>query len=206
MARISTSVKINKLLLDKQLRPAIEKATFPVAKRIAREKFNEGLDNFIKEIEDDPVSQEIIGGTSIERSRYIKGRGSRKYGGNIFSFFGFKSSREPIKQLVKFIRDSFRLSVGTRKLNKNNNFIFPVIHPTEQEIKDNNLLDWTNRSWITAVERGISNVTNYIMKKGKGRSEGGWQIEHEIDKTFVPTKNYFSQKYSNFINFFKKKF
>ena len=190
------AVKFNMKNLNIALEKPIEKAALPIARKIVKDRFENSLNQFILEVESDPVSQEISAGLEPSKSQFIKGGG--KYGANLFSFLGFIQNTNPVSDLINYIKKSFKINIfNVKKSGSQYNFI--ASFPSEADIKSAFPLEWTNRSWITSVEKGIANVANYIRKLGEGRSGGGIQIDAEIDKTFAPQKGYFGKKYRDFV-------
>jgi hypothetical protein len=190
------AVKFNMKNLNLALEKPIERAALPAARQIAKVKFESGLNQLVSEIEADPVSQEINAGNAVVKSKFIKG--GDKYGANLFSFIGFEAGSEPVKELVGYIKKSFRIDLFKVKKD-GNRYNFQASFPSEGDVKSAFLLEWMNRSWITAIERGVSGAINYIRKLGEGRSGGGVQIEGEMDKSFIPKRDYFAKKYRDFI-------
>jgi len=198
-----SAIKLDKKKLELALAKPIEKASLPIAREIVKNKFNDNLNNFMETLQNDPLSQELIKENKVENSAFITGEGVSKYGSNVYSFFGFNSGESnPVKTLINLIKKSFKVNLNTRLVN--GNYIFKLNIPSEAEIKAESPLPWTRRSWITAAERGITNVINYIRVLKKGRSKGGIQIKGEIEKEYSPQKNYFGKKYRDFLNSFKK--
>jgi hypothetical protein len=196
------AVKFNNKNIQIAVAKAVEAASLPIARSVAKDKFNTELNNLIREIERDPVSQEIMGGNDITNSKFIKGKGTRKYGANLFSFLGFIEGSNPIGSLINYLRKSSRINTFNTKLI-NNKYTFKIDVPTEGDVKGNFPHDddfLGGRSWITSIERGLTSATNYIRKLGFGRSGGGTQIDASTGKIFVPKRDFFSEKYKKFIN------
>jgi hypothetical protein len=198
------AVKFNMKNLNLVLEKPIERAILPAARRIAKERFESSLNQLVSEIEADPVSQEINAGNDVVKSKFIKGGG--KYGANLFSFIGFEAGSEPVKELVSYIRKSFKINLFNIKKD-GNKYNFQASFPSEGDVKSAFPFPdgWSGgRSWITGIERGITGAINYIRKLGEGRSGGGVQIENEVDKTFIPKRDYFATKYRAFVKRLKQ--
>jgi len=193
------AVKFNMKNLNIALEKPIEKAALPIARKIVKDRFENSLNQLILEIESDPVSQEISAGVEISKSQFIKNGG--KYGSNLFSFIGFPQGSDPIRELTDYIKKSFKVNLFNVKKN-NNQYNFQASLPSEADVKAAFPFPdgWAGgRSWLTGIEKGISNAFNYIRKLGEGRSGGGIQIEGEVDKSFIPKRDYFGKKYRDFI-------
>lgn len=196
--------KIDIKKLNLVLNPTIERASISKAREMAENYFDNKLDSFINEIESDDLSKELRKETSVRKSKYIGGVGSRKHGGDLYSFFGFESGSEnPIDRLINYIKDNFYIKSYKPRL-RNGKYSFKLNIPSETEVKKNMTMDWTNRSWINAIQNGLSNIVSYMKKDGKGRSEGGVQVKRTISKVFFPKSGYFTDKYKSFLKNFSK--
>lgn len=192
---ITFDFKVINLSIEK----TIEAKTLPIARQIAVDKFNNSLNTFVNDLDNDPVSMEIKAADSIKTSRFIGGQGSRKYGANLFTFIGFEEGSDPIGDLLSLVKNSFKINRNSKLIN--GKYSFKVTFPSESLLKAENPFPegFNGRSWITGIEKGISNVINYIRKSGFGRSGGGVQIKGEVNKTFKPKRDYFSTKYRKFV-------
>lgn len=189
------NVKINIKVLLSQIEPEVERRTINIAREIAMETLEENKDRLLSTLEDDPVSQEILAENQIFQSEYISGGG--EHGGNLYSFFGFHIGEEnPVSQLINYLKDNIRVSTKTKLIR--GVYKFQVFAPTQSQIENETKLPWINRSWIKAVENGLSNIKNYIrVLEGSefSRSEEGLQIKNSMSKSFRPKRYYFTDRY-----------
>ena len=200
---MALNIKINYKLLAELVEPEIERRTINIAREMAKDYFEEQKQKFIKAFENDAVSQELLQENNIFISDYISGGGTEKYGGNLYSFFGFdKNEENPVLKLVDELEDSFHISTQTR-LTNGKYYPFKIIGPTLETIDAATKLPWINRSWIKAVENGLSNVKNYIRILNGSEfslSEEGLQIKNTMSKTFKNKRYYFTDRYKNFVS------
>lgn len=187
--------------LDLAISKTIEANTFTQAKKIAKAYFNEKKMNFLQEIYDSEVGIELTEADSFISSDFIISNNPV----NLFGFLGFVDGTDPIGNLLKYLNDNIKLNVTTKKIIKNT-FIFNVEYPSLAAIKMATPLPWTNRSWITAIEKGLSNIGYYIYQiRKQGRSGKGTQVKYEIgNKEFTPVK-FFTPVYEDFVKAIKKK-
>lgn len=195
------NVRINmKVLLD-SIEPEVERKTINIAREMASELLETRKELLLERVEKDAVSQELLAENSIFQSQYIAGGGTDKYGGNLYSFFGFEIEEEnPVTQLIDYLTEAIGLNKATKL--SNGVYRFKVIAPTMKTIESQTELPWIHRSWIKAVENGLSNVKHYIrILDGSpfSRSEEGLQIKNTMNKTFRPKRYYFTDRYKAFL-------
>ena len=125
----------------------------------------------LKELDAHVVTKELEKGSSGGGSSLLGGRG------NFFGFLGFRKGDQP----VMVIRDTFINSIKVRntkgKMKKltPTSFIweFIVDIPSSVEIeRDTKTLDWTSRSWVRGVEKGITNAANTIFLDSENSRSG----------------------------------
>jgi len=195
------AVKFNMKILKDQIEPEIERRTINIAREMARDKFEIEKESFLQNLEGDSVSQEILAENSVFASERIIGAGVEKNGANLYSFFGFEISEEnPVVSLLAFLRQNISISTATRL--RNGVYRFRISAPSRELIESVTPLTWIKRSWIRAVENGLSNVKNYIrVLDGSpfSRSDEGLQIKNSMNKTFKPKRSYFTSKYQRFL-------
>ena len=125
----------------------------------------------LKELDTHVVTQELEKGSSGGGSSLLGGRG------NFFGFLGFREGDQP----VMVIRDTFRNSIKVRntkgKLKKltPTSFIWEFIVDTPSPVdieKKTKTLDWSSRSWVRGVEKGITNAANTIFVDSENSRSG----------------------------------
>tara|TARA_R110000751_G_C13743928_1_gene477707 strand:+ start:277 stop:873 length:597 start_codon:yes stop_codon:yes gene_type:complete len=143
----------------------------------------EGLQNAaLKELNQHQVTQELEKGSSSGGSSLLGGRG------NFFGFLGFYRGQQP----VAIIRDIFEQSIKVRnkkgKLKKLSatSFLweFDIDIPSPAEIYKVTPLEWSSRSWVKGVERGITNATQTVFLDSD-RSRSGVALQTNTNIGFI---------------------
>ena len=165
---------------------------------LAESKLDSAKNSLLNDFNNHPVTQEIEGGASASNlSRTLGGYG------NLFSFIGFQSGSNPV-EIVRTLIDKIRIIKKTYSKAVSNGTIisFNLRTPKISEFEKQTPMPWAaGRSWLTSIEKGISNFNYFISKKLLGRSGGGVQSDSRIrESSYVPVP-YFTKMYSNF---FKK--
>lgn len=208
--KLSSSKKVGAKILEK-LQP------------IAEKKLNDAKKELLEQLDERAFSQEIKEGSDAQNTS-----GSLGGYGNLFSFFGFNNGDEPIEQFEEYLNTNIKLKDPVQGRNRlgqfkygGNKLLFDffIEIPSKVDIEENTQLEFEPKSWVYALEDGLSGFSNYLAKKMKGRSLGGIQALDGRDKygrftgegnpfqiragNFKPDKNYFSPLYKQFINKFK---
>lgn len=167
------------------------------------ERFNEAKRQLLLDVRNHPVSVEIAGGIGENNiSGTLSGRG-----GNLYSFFGFQAGRRPVDDLVRFLDENV-VYVPARDLTLKDigrNVFYGVgeakaFIPSYDEFKVLNF-DWeTGRSWVYAVEEGVSNLAYYLATYGHGnsRSGRGIQVDHPVFSVNFNRTDYITGMLNNF--------
>lgn len=120
--------------------------------------------------------------------------------GNLFSFLGFFSGKNPTSDLENLLK-----SLSIRKTTRRGNVIYYAIKlPTKSQISDLTKMEWGSRtSWAYAVENGNFNgdaaLSHYIYKTWlKGRSKTGIQIKGEYSESSFSPRPYITPILDNF--------
>ncbi len=120
--------------------------------------------------------------------------------GTLFGFLGFESGSAPAEDFRKFLDKSI-----TMRFIKNNNRqgvrSYRVEIPNKDDIYGATPLPWASgRSWVKAIEQGISGMGNYIdLESSASRSGEGFQAKHSSGGVFRNT-SYISSIINNFKN------
>jgi hypothetical protein len=149
----------------------------------AVKKKAEGLRNkALKELNTHVVTQELEKGPSGGGSSLLGGRG------NFFGFLGFNEGDQP----VTIIREAFRNSVKVRntkgKLKKLSatsftwDFDIDILSPAD--IYKETPLEWSSRSWVRGVEKGITNATKTVFLDSD-RSRSGVALQTNTNIGFI---------------------
>ena len=146
----------------------------------AAKKKAEGLQNSaLKQLNEHEVTKELEKGPSSGGSRLLGGRG------NFFGFLGFFQGQQP----VAIIRDVFEQSIKVRntkgklkKVSKTSlSWEFDVDIPSPMDVYKETPLEWSSRSWVRGVEKGITNATKTIfLDSDRSRSGVALQTTRNI--------------------------
>ena len=153
---------------------ALLSLVFHPAAFAAKKKADRLSKETLKEFEQHIVTQEIEKGSSGGGSSLLGGRG------NFFGFLGFNKGQQPLE----IIRDAFKSHIkvtntkGRLKEVSAASFTweFDISIPTKTEIYAVTPLEWSSRSWVKGVEKGITNATNTIFLDSE-RSRSGVALQ-----------------------------
>lgn len=140
---------------------------------IAKPAVEAGKEKLINKFMSHPVSSEISAGPDAGNSSNTLGG----YG-NLFSFIGFNSSDNPIEKWISFVRKAVVLEEKMDVSISGKGLIFnlKISSISDEDFRSVAPMPWEGgRSWIQAIERGISGFSYYVSLANKGRSGGGLQ-------------------------------
>jgi hypothetical protein len=168
------------------------------ALEIAESKLLDSKNNLLQDFSSHPVTVEIETGENSENSS-----GTLGGYGNLFSFIGFTSGSKPTEVVKNLINKIRLIRKSYVRPEKNGVLIkFNVFSPKKSDFEDATPIPWAaGRSWLSGIERGISELGYFISRGGIGRSEGGEQADNKIRSSSFKNVSYFSKMYSDF---FKK--
>jgi len=131
-----------------------------------------------------PVTNELQKGES-GTSSLLGGRG------NLFGFLGFNKGQNPIEILRSQLENSIKITnpKGTVKKLTETSFIwqFDISVPSDSEVYAVTPLQWSTRSWVKGVEKGITNYANTLFKPSKN-SRSGIAIQSQRKIGFIKFK------------------
>tara|TARA_Y100001938_G_scaffold150229_1_gene240217 strand:- start:3280 stop:3903 length:624 start_codon:yes stop_codon:yes gene_type:complete len=190
------TVRINKNQLNKTLKSTLsKKKARELAYNEAVEKANKAKKETLSKFNKHPVTEEIEAGASAPN---ISGTVSPE--GNLFSFIGFKAGSNPIEVLRQYLKLKGRVYKNSKMVKGENrvNYVFRVDGPDKTVAENLTPLPFEKGlSWVRGIEKGISNIGNYIFRETqKGRSKMGIQAKGNKKQArpaafFTPT-TYFS--------------
>jgi hypothetical protein len=138
---------------------------------IVEKRADSAKKEFLKALEDHPISQEIAAGNdSYNISDTLGGYG------NLFTFLGFNEGEEPIADLIRFLDDNIKVLRAVKR--RGDKFEFTVSMPSVDAINSRTKLEWIDgRGWAMMVEEGISGLPFYLflLNRKSGRSGRGVQ-------------------------------
>jgi hypothetical protein len=193
--------KVDTRQLNKELSKSYQDAIQKQARDFAQEILNENKDQYLNEIENHPVSQEINSGPDGENISYtLDGKE------NLFAFIGFNSQDKPIEDLKNLIKQNTFLDKKSVFNTKTFQLKFDVFTPSIEEIKSATPLPFENgKSWVKGIEDGISGFGYYVygLLFSNSRSKRGIQSKNKVRNGTFKTVKYMSELYSNFIRSLK---
>ena len=203
-------LKINQKALVRETSSKLAKSSFLKAetRKQVQKKSIEAKEQLLKDFENNPVTKEIEAGSenTINYSRTLQGIGYGK--GSLFGFIGFVESDKPLDIVRLYLTKSGVVSQKAPRVSIKNNKVFfgySVKAPDMSEIEAITPMPWEGgRSWVRAIERGISGLGYYLLTKSKAsRSGQGIQASNQLrTATYRPTK-YMSSIIKNYINFLR---
>lgn len=163
--------------------------------KILLKKFENNKSELLEKIKSHPISEELKSHTTP--SLFL----SNSHG-SLFGFIGFPFGEEPINELLDFLNDNIEFipatSIDLRGLTR-----FSCSFPSIADFNNRFPLFWEpGRSWVYAIEDGISGLGYYISNK-YGRSKEGVQVETLVNRSefkttpfLTPILNEFKSKMS----------
>ena len=159
--------KINKTIFKKEIDKGLRsRKVRDAVYRKANQKFRAEVAKLTLEYEQHPVTKEIRAGkNATNRSGTLGGHG------NLFTFIGFDEKRgdptAPVGQLILSSSQLFKSNPVIQKSSRGGtNFEFRCVIPSRDEISIVSRMPWeSGRSWVFAIESGISGLSHYIYRK-----------------------------------------
>jgi len=180
----------------------LQEAVFGKGKAIVLDYMNESLEKrfniakqeFLREIRQHPVSQELENWTAP--SAFLKGS---PYG-SLFGFLGFPASYRPVDDLVTYLEQVVKF-VPVKTISLLGNATLDYVRPSEDDLSNRFSLYWhKGRSWIDAIEHGVSNLGNFLATNFAKNSVStqGIQVDYAVHTgaTFNGTE-YLTQIFNN---------
>lgn len=181
---------------NKQLRQLVQKAANKEVRRVAtpiiREKIKlanrQLLENFLKH----KITQEIKAGPEAQNTSFTLGG----YG-NLFSFIGFEQGDDPISKVVNVLKNS--ITLDELQIGGDVALEIRITMPTKEDFDSISELDlpWASgRSWISAIEEGLSGLGQYLFDEdgfNVSRSDTGIQLKRTIRRGEFRPQKYISE-------------
>ena len=149
----------------------------------AAKKKAEGLQNTaLKELNEHQVTKELERGSS-GTSILLGGRG------NFFGFLGFEKGYQPVSILKDILEKGIKIRNTKGKLKKvsETSFLweFDIDIPSTTDIyRLTQTLDWTTRSWVSGIEKGITNAAQTVFRDSE-RSRSGVALQTTRNVGFI---------------------
>lgn len=149
------------------------------ARSAANTRFVMARQELLEEFDEHPVTQEIEAGQKSplgtdNLSDSLQGKG------NLYTFLGFLQPRNPVQEVRTILKEEIKMGPKAQitHLPKKSIFSFPVLFPTMEDLEARTPMDWeSGKSWLRAVERGVTGFGAYIYWKIAGRSTGGLEAK-----------------------------
>lgn len=164
--------------------------------------FAEFKEELLEDIRNHPVSQELVGHT--QPSQFLSG--SR---GTLFGFIGFNQGREPVKELIEFLR----LFIQPRFIKRDSGLfslmstnILQTRVPSREDLrKAGNLMPdvWGyGETWPEMIEGGIEGLPKFLANRTdpNSRSKEGLQAIKPIRGNNYQRVGYLSEIFLDFRN------
>lgn len=170
------------LFKDKKVNKAFDTRAFKT--------FEIAKTEMLRELDQHPITLDLQGGANsglVDK-------------GTLFGFLGFDKGEDPVRELRELLERSCKIrplkSKGTTKT-------YLALIPSKDEIYSSTPLRWaTGRSWVKAIEFGISGLGNYL-EVDSPQSRSGEGIQSKTSNTGGRFRN--STYISSILNTFKKK-
>lgn len=146
------------VLKDRKVKKAFDDKIFPFFERVKKE--------MLRELDNHPISRDLQ--NDIDSGTVTKG--------TLFGFLGFEMGEDPVQELRTLLEKNCKIRFYKENLNKGSR-TYIVNIPSKDDIYQATPLRWApGRSWVKAIEFGISGMGNYIeIESDKSRSGEGIQ-------------------------------
>ena len=143
---------------------------------VAKRKLDLAMQEMIREFNEHPITMELEAGPEADNIS-----GTLSGYGNLFSFIGFHEEEDPV-ELVRQLLMQFTL--GTPRITakrKMISFSYRTTGMTRGEIFAKTRLSWIGKSWLQAIESGMSGLGNYLYYENQdylsGNSRSGTAVQ-----------------------------
>ena len=182
--------KINRQVFKKEMSKAFSKSK---VKHLAFEEAQKKIDRIKREalieFKQHPVSKELRSGKSANNiSNTLGGRG------NLFTFIGFQEGEDPTFIVERAIQDiRINRTARIREIGRSGRYeiAFTATFPNVKSLESVTPMPFEGgRSWLTAIERGISGLSYYIYSRVNDikASRSGKGIQS--DSPYIPGLKY----------------
>jgi hypothetical protein len=173
--------KINKATLRRTLDYTQSREFVNGAKSIINQNFMRIKNNLINDFESHPVTLELSRGVGASNSS-----GTLGGKGNLYRFIGFERGYDPIAPIS---RELSNINITMIRIKKDGTASTNVIYPSADEIFNITPLPWASqRSWAEGIEKGISNLSQFLnIKSNASRAGEGIQADINTGASFQTT-------------------
>ncbi|NJO59164.1 MAG: hypothetical protein HC836_12755 [Richelia sp. RM2_1_2] len=173
------------------------------AEAAQRREFNIQKSIMLQDFDNHPVTQELKNyNNNPDAGSNFTNRG------NLFSFFGFPAGSDPTNIIGKILNNNTSIQFNNKVITKTKiRFNFKISFPIEQ-IRAATPLPFSTRSWVSAIEKGLSNFSHYVFsskfeKSNKSRSKRGIQSKTVRLGGSMKPISYLTEIFNNFKNSFR---
>ena len=169
--------------------------TIKRVREITQSKLDTEKDILLDNFEMHPVTKEIVAGPSAQNIS-----GTLAGYGNLFSFIGFSESSNPVSPVRKMLRQMVKIREIRKAAGNNAKMNIKIQVPEIEDFRDIAPMPWEpGRSWVEAIERGISGFSYYInSNRPSSRSGKGIQTDKKIRVLAYKNVKYMSEIIRNF--------
>jgi hypothetical protein len=188
-------VKIHKLQLAKTISNQAPKVLAPRIFKQLEAEFEKAKRDLIQNFEQHLVTKELDAGP--ESSNISSTLGGV---GNLHGFIGFEPQDNPTQALRSLILD--QIKIRAKKTSKQGLiFSIDINIPGADDIAAVTPLPWApGLSWAEGIEKGLSGLGNYLVKKtGASRSGQGIQVDVQVRGGSFSRKDYMTKLLADFI-------
>jgi len=181
-------VVINRPGLLRALSGPVMKTVQKRAREISTREVEKSSRELMRQFLTHEITREIAAGPDLGMSSVLGGRG------NLFSFLGFEEGENPIAELSAYLSRSIKISAINR-VGGTYTLRIKVELPSMDEIEGFTELPWTTKSWVRAVEEGVSGLGQYLFSAHgfeASRSSTGMQAEKTISARSMSPQQYLS--------------
>lgn len=197
MGKITNQVEVNK----KFIKAASAEKYQKFYRSAALTRFSAAKQEMLESFDQDQVTRELLQDPSEAGSALLNK-------GNLVSFLGEEDASLKVGQIRETLRSETTLNEkATITYDKNKvYFDFGINYPTKKELNDAASSDWSNRSIIEMIEKGVGNAASYIFRSlGLPGSRSGFGLQ---SKKRISSGGVFSPRawVTEIIADFRKKF
>lgn len=169
--------------------------TIKRVREITQSKLDTEKDILLDNFEMHPVTKEIVAGPSAQNIS-----GTLAGYGNLFSFIGFSESSNPVSPVRKMLTQMIKIREIRKAAGNNAKMNIKIQVPEIEDFRDIAPMPWEpGRSWVEAIERGISGFSYYInSNRPSSRSGKGIQTDKKIRVLAYKNVKYMSEIIRNF--------
>ncbi len=160
-------------LNQRALRTAVYRAAGPIlakeVRKYAKLDFDTKKEEFLKEFDEHPVTQELKGGPTAFSNvpELVQAEG------NLFSFLGFHEGDNPAGELRDYLDKNIQFKsagygqpkISGDKIVFSNTVVFPTVDEVDQAMSRTMPLDWVKKAFTAMITKGAPGLPNYLFRE-----------------------------------------